>query len=165
MRVIERMHEGSLPLGANRARDRVAILCSAIVEHDFGTERARARDLQFWRVRWHDNHALDAAQRSRMCDTLRVIAGRARDDAAGKACAIDLAHRIVCTAELERAHALKDLGLEQNASASGGIEHGMLEQRRYHGIWLDALASRFDIGDRRQTVLHGVLSLAVVAAD
>ena len=87
----------------------VGLVVIGAEEHDLSPELPRPRDLDQWRALGHHDLGVDAKPRAVVCDGLRVVAGRRRDDPA-TALLLGQRHQLVASAPfLERSCELKVL--------------------------------------------------------
>ena len=82
-RIVVGRHQHGAALLRDPARDRLAVLALAVVEHDLGAERGGALALRPRRVARHHDDGRHVEQLRRRRDALRMVAGRERDHAAG----------------------------------------------------------------------------------
>ena len=93
----------------------------AVVDHDLAAVAARRRHLRGRRVVRHHDRGRHAEQACRQRDRLRVVAGRERDHAGLALARVEARQRVEGAAELERAHALQVLALEEDLGAELGV--------------------------------------------
>ena len=95
----------------------VGLVPDRAVQHDLGAVALRRRDLGRRRVRRHADDRADAVDLRRERHALRVIAGRRADDAAPLLLLGHQRELVERPADLVRADALEQLGLEPHVEA------------------------------------------------
>ena len=113
--VVVGVHRDQPALLDQRGEQRLAVLPVAVEEHDLGAVAAGRRELPGRCVVGHQDHRRDLVQPRGERQRLGVVAGGHGRDAARALGGRHRGHRVVRAAELERAHALEVLGLQQDA--------------------------------------------------
>ncbi len=140
------------------AADGFAVFGIAVVEDHLAAVAARGLDLDRRRVLGHHDHRAHAQQPRRQRDRLRMIARREGDDTGLALLGCELRQRVVRAAELEGAHALEVLALEEQLGAGQRIRRGRREDGRPVDLALQAGVGGDDIvvGDGQRG--HGVVA-------
>ena len=99
------------------------------------------------RVMRHHDGRLAAMQLRGERHGLRMVARGERDDAIRTLRIGQRIHRVVATAELERAHALQVLGLAEHLRAELRVERARRQHRRAVRGALQACGGGFDVGE------------------
>ena len=128
----------------------------AIVGDHFGAVRNRVPLLEDRRVCWHNDCGRHAQQLRRMCDSLCMIAGGKSHHAHRLLPIGEPADLVVGTAKFERAGALHDFGLDQEASSELLVEEGRFQERSPDRVLCDPPRRVFDVisgGKTKSSVL------------
>jgi len=120
--VVERRHERHAALARRALGERFAVLAEPVVEQHLGAVAERRLQLRQRRRRRHHDHARDPQQLRRERHGLRVVPRRVRHHAVAACLVRQRADRVPGAAELERAHALQVLALQEHARAAGVVE-------------------------------------------
>jgi hypothetical protein len=118
-------------------RERLAVFGEAVVHHHFGAIALGGGDLGGRCVLGHDNHGRHRQEPRRQGDGLRVVARRKGDHATCALRRIELRERVEGAAELERAHALEVLALEEKLRIPALVGGGRLQHRGAVGMPLE----------------------------
>ena len=132
--VIVRRNQGHAALFGKAAPDRLAVLAVTVVDHDIAAVAARRCDLRCRCVVRHHDRRRHAEQARRQRDRLRMVAGRERDDAGFALAPVEARQRIEGAAELEGAHALEVLALEEDLGAELVVGCARGQHRRAVGV-------------------------------
>jgi hypothetical protein len=128
-RIVIGRHQRGMALGCDLARDDLAVVPGAVIQHDLGAQSRGALALRTRRIRGHDDHRRHAEKARRRRDTLGVVARRECHHPAGAFCHRDRRHFVVRAAKLKRASALKSLRLEKYPRAGERVQHRRGHQR------------------------------------
>jgi hypothetical protein len=149
-RVVVGWHQHGTSLLRDAARNRLAVLALAIVEHDLGAERRGALAFRSRRIARHHDDGRHVEQLRGRRDALRMIAGRKRHHPAAPLVGGERGQLVVGAAELERAGPLQRLRLEEDTPAGERIERRRGDQRGAQGDTRKPLGGGIHIGRRRQ---------------
>ncbi len=155
VRVVERRHEHGLSLLRDPRGDLLAALAVTIVFDDLGAECASVVELGARRIARHDDRCRHAEQPGGGRDSLRVVAGGVRDDAAPALRRVELRQAVIGAAELERSGVLKRFHLEQDPAAGDRIERRAGEERSAPRVTRKPALRRLDVCDRRDAAHRG----------
>ncbi len=132
--VVVRRDQRQAALGGEPPADRLAVLaCSGRRRRPRRRSPRVAATFDGRRVVRHDDRRRHAEQLRRKRDRLRVVARRERDHAAPPRLVRELRERVVGAAELERAHALQVLALEEQRCAGPRVRRARGQDRRAVG--------------------------------
>ena len=145
--VVERVHEHHAALGGELVDKLLAVLAVALVLHHLGAVALGGSALERRGVVGHQDHGAGAAQPSGQRHRLRVVAR-----GHGAHAPLELIRRqrgdgVVGAAELERAHALEGLALEEYLRAQTPVQRGGGEHRSPVGDPRQALRRPLDVVD------------------
>jgi hypothetical protein len=130
------------------------------LEVDRRAVATRRVDLELVRAPPHDQQRIDACRRSAERDRLRVVAGRDRDHAPRALLVCQRRKLREHAARLERAGALEELGLEENARARELRELRRVDKRRAHEPVADPFARAQHIVERHDLGRHAAMLAA-----
>ena len=129
--VVERVHEGQALFFLQLQRMGVGVGITVARQRDLGAEGAHRIHLDLGRGGRHHDHGAAAELVGAQRHPLGVVAGRGADHALGQLLGRELHHAVVGTTQLEAAHRLLVLALEQNlvvqapAQVAGGLQRGL----------------------------------------
>ena len=156
VRVVVRRDQREAALFGQTLADRFAVFAVAVVDDDLAAVASGRRDLRRRRVVRHDDGRRQADQACGERDRLRMVARGESDDAGLALRRIEQGQRVVGATELERAHALEVLALEEELRAGFFVCRARGEHRRAMHGGRDAVGCGRDIVESRN-VLHRVL--------
>jgi len=159
VRMVEGRHQGHAALFGQAAADGLAVVGEAVEGDHLGAVFPRGGDLGCGRVLGHDDQGRHIEQARRQRDGLRVVARREGQHAAFALRIAEAAERVVGAAELEGAHALQVLALEEELRAQLGIGRAGAQHRRAVRHPLQPTGGIGDVveGGRGERVHGGVL--------
>jgi hypothetical protein len=144
--IVERQHERRAFVVDDAARDVERLLEAVARENYVCSESFRAGDLRERCVARHDDRCPDAEAPRVIRDTLRVVAGRRRDDAVCAPVGWKLQQEVAGAALFERRRELQVLELEAHVGA-GDLGEGLRHRRRgLDHCATDALGGVVDVG-------------------
>ena len=138
VRVVVGRDQRHAALGGELAADLLAVFGVALVQAHLGAVTARGGQLGGRRVVRHHDGGRHAQQASRQRHRLRVVAGRERHHAGTALGGVELRQRVEGPAELEGAHALQVLALEEELRAGGLVGRAGGQHRRAVRVALQA---------------------------
>jgi hypothetical protein len=128
--------------------------CETVEQHHLGAIAAGGRDLGLRCVLRHQDQRRHAQQARRQRDRLGMVAAGERDHAGPALRRIEARQRIEGSAELEGAHALEVLALEEDFGAQARVQRRGAQHRCGMGMPLQPARGGHDIGKGRK-VRHG----------
>ena len=132
------------------APDLLAILGVAVVGHNLAAVAARRGHLRGRRILRHHDRRGNAEHARRQRDRLRMVAGRERDDTVAALLRVEARQRVERAAELECAHALQVLALEEHLRAECFVDRPRRHHRR-------AVRMAFEPGTSNCQIVNNVL--------
>jgi hypothetical protein len=124
VRVIERRHEREPAFLRESGGNRLPVLGVSIINDNLSAVPARSRDFGGGSISRHDDDGRHGQDPRSERNGLRVVPARERDHAADLLLRGKLEERIVRAAELEGAHTLEILGLEEGLHARAELRGG-----------------------------------------
>ena len=141
--IVERVDEGQALLRLQFECVAVGIGIAFAEQRDLAAQPANRVDLELRRGQRHHDHGARAELARAECHTLRMVAGRGANHAAGQLGRAQLNHLVVGAAQLEAEHRLLVFALEQHRVAEPGAQCACRVKCRFHSHVVDACRQDF----------------------